>query len=570
MPEKMVETDVLVIGGGLAGSMAAIKASEYDVDVTLVDKAGFGRSGCAATGIDHFRILFPEDVYKTQVPESLRKVIENCLEYTLEAIVKQEAKNADGMIDIESYRTWLTETYDRMKDLERLGIDFKYKGKYRLVPYRAGCSINYGQRDQQQLLAREVHRRGVKVFNRTMITGLLTHGNSFAGAMGFNVRSEDFVVFKAKSGVLATGSATNLFPNPTGLWSNNVYPPSLTGDGLVAALNAGAELVNMEFARGVRDVNIGFKNFPNGAFAFSFGPYAKIVDAKGQEFRFHVPGDSAKLLRSLEEGNRPIYLDLSELSEEELEASYWALENEGRCQVLLVHMQQEGVDLRKKEDKIEFGPPGSGWLSSRGSGVMVDKESKTALKGLFAAGDTVGPVWFCGPQAVVTGYRAGDGAARHSQKAEAPAIDEAAVEAEKQRIFAPLKREEGVAWQEAQKALTNIMEYYVNVDTRSEAMLNQGLAALKDLKDKGVSRLVAGNPHELMRVLGVMNLTELAEVIIRAALERKESRRTHHRIDYPHKDDKNWLKFVVVKKVEGETKITLWPTSEPISYRWSP
>jgi succinate dehydrogenase/fumarate reductase flavoprotein subunit len=225
-------------------------------------------------------------------------------------------------------------------------------------------------------------------------------------------------------------------------------------------------------------------------------------------------------------GKGPVYMDCNGLSDEGLAYMLFWLQNEGN-QSLLNHLEEEGIDIRK--NPIEF------WtyeneLFPRG-GVSYNEDAETSLKGVYAAGDE----FFGGISgAAVFGWIAGEGAARYSKtKGGSKAKDLKSQVQEKASLFNSLRnRMNGPTWKEANTLLQQIMWDYAGL-VRSETLLNAGLSALLHLRDKARQAMGAANPHELMRCLEVLNMIEIGELVFRAALERKETRGKHIRVDYP-------------------------------------
>jgi succinate dehydrogenase/fumarate reductase flavoprotein subunit len=249
-----------------------------------------------------------------------------------------------------------------------------------------------------------------------------------------------------------------------------------------------------------------------------------------------------------DKGGGPFYLDLTGGTAQEINYIKWSISNEGKGSFFLDYLKkQEKFDFRK--DKLEWLPNSRELAGTAASGLLVNKNLETEVKGLFGAGDDVGGVpWMCSPGAFTMGWRAGEmaGKAAQKQKSFAPIRNES-VRSFKQLCSQTLRNSQGVDWQEAELALQNIMDYYAG-SVRSELMLRRGVERLRDLKQKVSFR--AANPHELGRCLEVRSIIENAEMVMGASLERKESRRApygFYRADYPEQDDKNWLAFLAVK-----------------------
>jgi succinate dehydrogenase/fumarate reductase flavoprotein subunit len=562
-----VETDVLVIGGGLAGCMAAIKAAESGVKVTIAEKANTLSSGCAGTGIDHVWGYLPA------VHEPMGWTIENLIEDHTQIIAR-------GLIDKELLYLVASEAYDRVLDLEKFGVNFRYKdskwpGKFRMVTqfHSVPTTWNFDGVDIKVKLTREAKKRGVTIINRIMVVDLLKADGRIAGALGVDTRSGKIYLFKAKAVVVSTGRVNRLSRTVTGVWGNHRVPVNATGDGRAMALRAGVPIINMEFFT-PPGYSIGNFELNLGSPRNTVQPAGSVVGPRGEAIiprtYFHdwdklrsKKVDPSETRRTFEEarvspllwaqlhdkGEGPFYLDLTGGTEQEIQYIEWSISNEGKGSYFLDYLKkQEKFDFRK--DKLEWLPNSRELAGTAASGLLVNKNLETRVKGLFAAGDDVGGVpWMCSPGAFTMGWKAGEMAAKEArkQKSFVPTNNEN-LQSFKQFCSQTLRNSQGVDWQEAELALQNIMDYYAG-SVRSELMLRRGVERLQELKQKISFR--ADNPHELGRCLEVRSIMENAEMIVRASLERKESRRApygFYRADYPEQNDKDYLAFLALKQ----------------------
>ena len=556
MPTNSLDTDVLIIGGGLAGCMAAIRASELGVSVVLAEKGDTLRSGCAATGVDHCWTYIPE-IHGSQL--------------TVEDLIRDHTEFAGGFVNQDVLLYIAQNSYKRVLDLERFGVPMRgEKGNFRLVKkiHRVPTFLHFAGRDLKVKLTQEMRRRPVRILNRTMVVELLVEDGRVQGAIGVNTRNLEMTVFRAKSIVLATGPASRLYRSPTGVHFNTGHPGTVTGDGHAMAYRAGAELLNMEFGA----IQTGPKNFHKYGRG-SYAPGGRIVDGRGQPLGA-VPNPEAGpvvaidrsvespdgFVKALEQGRGPIYMDCTSASREDIAYIKWALSNEGNC-ALLRHMEEEGLDFAR--DKIEFAVYEPKYTNGN-SGVAIDPDTRTSLAGLYAAGDCIGGVKRAvSPGAFTLGYRAAEMAAEHASKIsrlQLPPACAAKAEEKRQLCESLLSRSTGPTWLEALLSLQNIMDYYAG-RVRSETMLEAGYARLGKLRQRVHDELRAENPHELMRCLEVINQLDVAEMVILAARERKESRfgLSHYRADYPQTDDANWFSFLAISRSGGKTVLQKKP-----------
>jgi len=553
--EVIVETDVLVVGGGIAGCMAAIRAREMGAEVVLLEKGNTRRSGCAATGIDHCWTYIPH-IHGSQC--------------SVEDIVEDHCRNADGFIFKDLVHFIASHSYERVLNLEKFGVPMRdEKGRFRLVKkiHRVPNFLHFAGRDMKVNLTREATRRGARIINRVMATDLITADGEVVGCVGLSTRSFELFIIKAKAVILTTGNVFRLFRSPTGIAFNLSHPPSETGDGSAMALRAGATLVNMEFLT----MQTGPKNFER----CGRGSYVPGVlrDGLGQALGDKPAGPDDRLdlqglpgaraigtmpaavespvgfMRLQQGGRGPIYMDCTADTAEQIDYIQWGLRNEGNT-VFLEHLADEGISLSK--DLIEFAvyePK----LSNGNSGLQINLRCETSLPGLYAAGDAIGGVKraVC-PGALSLGWQAGEQAAARSRTRTRLRFDPSAAEAvhrRKEAVSEISNRSGAAVWQDAQIALQNIMDDYGGL-VRSETLLKAGLAHLAQLRARMQNEVGAATPHEVYRGCEVFNLLDIGEAILTAALVRKESRFVpgyHFRADYPAPDDENWRKIIAVR-----------------------
>jgi succinate dehydrogenase/fumarate reductase flavoprotein subunit len=540
--KEIKEADVLVIGGGLGGCMAALNAHRQGAKVIVVEKANVRRSGGAGTGNDHYGGI----------------VIPGLSAWAVEDLVRDHTELAFGFVNQDLVYVMAAEGIDRVRDLEKLGVEFYKKGgQYYLFPqlHKVRSTLYMTGRTIKPKLAKELQRQEIPVLNRTMMVDLLIRDHRVVGAIGMNTRDGSLTLFKTKSVVLTTGACFRLFMNVTGVLMNTYYPPSSTGDGLAMALRAGAALTNMEGTNAIR----GPKNLQRAG-SGTYWP-AKTVDAQGIPLDYPFPGESyyrwpaftAGWTRTrVQEGKirLPVFRDTTSLSPEEVEFIEWGLKEEGGCWMLLEWMKEQGKDFRThlmEDDVYERRVSG-------GSGLLVDGQCQSTLPGLYAAGEVIaGLPWGAGPGAITLGWKAGGHAANYAQAVSSlePPPDQV------DQMLARVKRFDRKGhdqWPDANLALQRLMSSYMG-DIRSEQGLKIGLYRLQELI--GEWKMAARHPHETMRVLEIENLATIAKACLTAALERKASSHyhLHFRVDYPEWDPPEWKKWVLVRQQEDRISI---------------
>ncbi|MBI4319859.1 MAG: FAD-binding protein [Chloroflexi bacterium] len=535
LADQVIDTDVLVIGGGAGGCFAAIAACDLGADVVVFEKAAIRRSGNLATGVDDGRFAHPEITVSPEV------------------FVETTVEPMEGMVDPKLVRILAEECYDRVQDLERMGVKMREDdGSYKRFPNRHPAAVWFRGADLKLRMSDEVRRRNIKVIERTVGTRLLTDGNAVVGATGVNVRDGRFVVCKAKAVVLTTGGALRLNRLDAGLFMTHLCA-ACSGDGIAMSYHAGAELTGMEFkAASVRPANP--RIIPALGSVLDAG--VPVVDGRGERVMpaFREPAISLGevVLEREKAGKGPLYWDFPALSEAAQYQFVRAMMNERP--ICIKMLKEDGVDLRR--DRVEIFHIGEEGIDIHMGGIIINEECQSSVDGLYAAGDTISILGLKGNSALsamTLGHRAGRYAATRAKQTARSEVSAEQVSAEKQRAFAPLARKEGPEPVELEEKVRGIVSDYCGVE-KSGVRLNRGLELLLKAKDTHLDKVVARNPHHLMRFVELSNIFDVAEMHMRASLMREESRLglEHHRIDFPKRDDTNWRKLIVVRKVGGE------------------
>lgn len=556
LEKETLKVDVLVIGGGLAGCMAAIRASEVcgSENVLLVEKANVQRSGNAGTGVDHTWSYMPE--------------YHEPLGFTIEQLVEDHVKAMGNLQDRDIIYTIATTIKDRLVDMEKWGFPVKTNGEWNYVKkiHRVPTFLHWAGRDQKVLFAKQMAKRNIPVLNRVVIADLIKEKNRIAGAIGVGVREPKFYNILAKSTVITTGGIARLFPGPTSWEFNRATHPQCTGDGVAMAYRAGVEVSGMEFLY----LHTGLKNFHKKGRGSWIGitedargkPIGKVregVDRKKINLSVESPGD---MRGAYEEGRGPVLMNCSETPDEDIAYMKWALMNEGNITTLR-YLEEKGIDLKKY--RIEF----SVYEPELRAGIIIDTKAATSLPGLFAAGDTLGNIKRgVSPCAFAMGWIAGESAADHAKgenfgelKGVGAFIDE------KRALFNTfLDRETGASWKEATAACQDTMNWYGGT-IRYASLLRAGLAHMQRIRRDSTESLKAKNLHELMHCISALNLMDVGESSMVSALERKESRKTLRenfiRVDYPEENGE-MDKMLILSLIDGKP-VFQWRDPRPIS-----
>jgi len=553
--ENIRTCDVLIVGGGMAGLMAAIAAADGGASVIVAEKAHTLRSGDGVGGNDHFLCYIPE-IHGT--PE----------EYLKEFKASQSGKFSDTAIQ----KVFVERSFEIAQDWLKWGIDMKPHGDWTFLghafPGRQRIHLKYDGKNQKRILTTEAEKRGVRFENKTPITEFLTDDNgNIIGAIGISIAEEipSIKLFKAKCVVSATGSVNRLYPGLTPAVMCNVPGcPANTGLGMTAAYRAGASIVNIEmagasagpkyFSRAGKGTWIGVLRTDDGK---SVGPFVTQPTKELGDITSDVW--PTVFIEKAKDGSGPVYIDCSGISQEDYEYMLWAFTCEGDTS-LLEAMEHQGIDLRKHMP--EFGGYGATQLDR---GVQIDEHGATDVPGLFAAGDEVGNFSGHMAGAATMGRISGESAAAYAQEhvlSDADLLQHPVVQQCAAFYSSLVERTSGSSWKELNHAVQQIMQDYAGIENvRSETMLSAGFRYLTDLRSRAEQEVSCPNSHELMRALESFELLEAGKLICIAALERKETRANHKRSDFTFTNPLYNDKFVVVRKTESGPK-AFWRTFE--------
>jgi len=520
--DKVIETDVLVMGGGIAGGYAAAKTAEHGLNITLVEKAKTDRSGSAAMGMDHYEPVMHDGITPVEFIELWEE--------------RQHALNGDGRFtDRNVVYQYIDKSLWVLEESEKLGITMRWDdGEYYFMPQAwfggPRMMLRVHWQDIKPLLAKAVRKNGVNVLERTMVVDLLTNNGTVVGATAVNIRTGQFIVIKAKAVVIATGLFARCYEPEEPLFYKyqmkyHWCPATISGDGYAVAYRAGADLANMDITGwGLRirdDLCISYGNFDHGD-----GIRAKWYTWDGDE----IPYPSANLYREIElKGKDPIYVSQTHLPEDYAKRMQVAFVDEKLISFKVA--EERGFNPKTHRYELMENHPLNFMVPT---GVNVDENFKSSLEGLYAIGDCSNGAHGCG-NAAVGGLIVGDNIHKLVSEAGEPVIDEAQVESQKQTALAPLSVKDGTEPMELEVSARYICKRYVGM-FKNEGRLLEGQRRLGSLRREFLPKLMAKNPHYLMRCLESRNIMDLVRLHIDACLERKETRGQFIRLDYQEKD----------------------------------
>lgn len=552
---NLIEADVIVFGGGGAGSRAAIEAYDHGAKVIMAVKGKVGHSGCtpyvgtnAAVGpwsnendrpeyamrdlLAHGGFLGNQELVKILADDSANRIFE-LQDWGVELL-----RDQDGKISIMHAPG---HSYGRNLTLRPANPNPQKDG------YLPGIAVMDALREQ-------LNKRDIRIMEDVVLVDLLKSEGRIVGATAIDCNANKFIVFKAKSTVLATGTYSHVFSHAT----VSLYE---TGDGQAAAFRAGAELIDMENTQYV----------PSRT---GIPPGAVLINTNGDRFleRYGISGSKKNpkeatvraIGNEIREGRGTdrgtILVDVTDPTKrDEWDSEYWdRLEQKGS---LYPGYTDKGVDTT--EEQFETGP----LAHTTTGGVRINCRCEGSIPGLYATGAVAGGVYgharpegFTVMITLVLGCRAGRLAAEGARQTGALSIDEAAVNESLKRAVTVFDviAENGI--DETRSKIQDTMHRYAWV-IKDRAGLEKGLKIMKEIASANRSMVqdatvtMPTDGFQWARALETSNLMLTAELMLTGALERKESRGAFFRADYPETDNDNWLKNIIYKQIDGKINV---------------
>lgn len=552
MKNRIIDTDVLIIGGGTAGCFAGITlGKKKDLDVLIVEKANIVRSGCLAAGVNAINAY----ITKGRVPQDY---VDYC------------KKDADGIVREDLLLSMSERLNHVTKVMEDLGLVI-LKDENGDYVARGNRNIKINGENIKPILADAVKKQdNVTVINHLNITDFIVENNEIKGAYGFDVNDAVFYEINAKAVIVATGGAAGLYrPNNPGFSRHKMwYPPFNTGAGYAMGINAGAEMTTFE----MRFIALRCKDTiaPTGTIAQ--GVPAKQLNSNGEVYENKYGLTTSQRLYGTvtenREGRGPCYLGTKGISKEQEEDLYKAYLNMAPSQTLkwleaAGGPSEENVEIEGTEPYIVGGHTASGY--------WVDNNRETTIHGLFAAGDVAGGC----PQKYVTGALAegeiaaqaiaerltGSGKGFVVREASDEELSQEALE-KKHEYESFLNNKQGlVDIEQTEEAMQKIMDQYAG-GISTDYQYNEARLELADEKikflEKSIDNLAAQDADDLLRIYEIRERLTVCRSVIAHLKARKETRwhSFAENMDYPAKSD-DWLKYVNSRKENGEIKIII-------------
>ena len=552
MKNRIIDTDVLIIGGGTAGCFAGITlGKKKNLDVLIVEKANIVRSGCLAAGVNAINAY----ITKGRVPQDY---VDYC------------KRDADGIVREDLLLSMSERLNHVTKVMEDLGLVI-LKDENGDYVARGNRNIKINGENIKPILADAVKKQdNVTVINHLNITDFIVENNEIKGAYGFDVNDAVFYEINAKAVLVATGGAAGLYrPNNPGFSRHKMwYPPFNTGAGYAMGINAGAEMTTFE----MRFIALRCKDTiaPTGTIAQ--GVPAKQLNSNGEVYENKYGLTTSQRLYGTvtenREGRGPCYLGTKGISKEQEEDLYKAYLNMAPSQTLkwleaAGGPSEENVEIEGTEPYIVGGHTASGY--------WVNNNRETTIHGLFAAGDVAGGC----PQKYVTGALAeGEIAAQAiAERLEGSGKGFVVNEVEDSELSANafakkseyerfLNNKQGlVDIEQTEEAMQKIMDQYAG-GISTDYQYNEARLELADEKikflEQSIDNLAAQDADDLLRIYEIRERLTVCRSVIAHLKARKETRwhSFAENMDYPAKSD-DWLKYVNSRKENGEIKIII-------------
>lgn len=532
------DIDVLVIGGGTAGPMAAITAKENDpsASVMLLEKANVKRSGAISMGMDGLNnAVLPGHA----TPE----------QYTKEITIAN-----DGIVLQKGVMEYAERSFDMIQKLDKWGVYFQkdetgeydvkkvhHLGTY-VLPMPEGHNI-------KKILYRRLRRNRVTVENRYQAIRLLKDDSgAVSGCIALGTRDADIIVIRAKAVVLCTGAAGRIGLPASGYLYGTYENPTNCGDGHSMAYHVGAELSGLECYQ----INPLLKDYNGPACAYVTGPLGGYTaNANGDRFiecDYWSGQMMMEFFNELQSGNGPVFLKLDHLAEETIQEIEEVLHTNERPSRGRFH-DGRGNDYRTKMVEMHISEIGF-CAGHSASGVWINEKGETTVPGLYGAGDMASIPHSYMLGAFVYGEICGANAVEFAKHREMPQLDEAFIRSEKERILAPLTRTDGIPPNQFEYKLRRFVNDYLQPPKITKKM-DIGLQRLKDM-EQDINYLYARDPHELLRANEAQHVYDCALMAAHASMYRQESRwgLYHHYVDYPETDNEEWFCHVQLYKTE--------------------
>ena len=545
MKTEVLDTDILIIGGGTAGCYAALTISENsDKKVLICEKAHIKRSGCLAAGVNALNAYIVDG----RTPQDY---------------VDYAKKDADGIVREDLLLTMSQRLNKVTHRLEQLGLVIlkDENGKY---VARGNRNLKINGENIKPILAQAVEKaENVQVLNRVNVIDFAVKDNKINGAFAIGIENDTFYTINAKAVIIATGGAAGLYkPNNPGFSRHKMwYPPFNTGAGYAMGINAGAEMTTFE----MRFIALRCKDTiaPTGTLAQGVG--ARQVNSLGEVYETKYGLTTSDrvygTVNENQEGRGPCYLRTEGITPQQDDSLIRAYLNMAPSQTIKwiesgKLPSQQNVEIEGTEPYIVGGHTASGY--------WVDTNRATTIQGLFAGGDVAGGC----PQKYVTGALAeGEIAAlsavNYVDNSKQGSIEQSDIDKHINEVTGFItKKNSPYTTEQLEEAMQTVMDSYAG-GIKTNYRFNEKQLDIADYKIKQlmslVSTLYAEDFQELMYIYELKERLTVCRSVIAHLKARKETRwhSFAENLDYPNKDEKNFNKYVNSRLENGEIKIII-------------
>lgn len=540
-----------MIGGGGAGCRAAREAAKLGASVAIVFKKAKRSSGCTAKAVSELSAYSAAFGYRDPRDKPLNHYLDTVHE-------------GAGLADETLVRILAKEAPCGLEEIAELGATFNMKdGRFdqlladaSTLPRAVNCGADTGREILNTLIDDLEKTEQVTFYENVVVLRLLTNNNTVVGALAIDIKAGEYILFAAKSTVLATGGACYLY-------ELNGQPDDLTGTGYGMAYEIGASFVNMEMIQFGPAIIYPVKGYLLVTSYWKLNP--RLYNGNGDDFLYRYVPDgltAAEALRAKEfafpfnVGHPGMYVDIAmhqEICEGRgsehggiyLDISHNAPDViEQMVPVSFRWFMEHGIDIRK--GPIEIAPIAQCYIG----GVYIDEKTHTSLDGLFCCGEVEGTVHGAArpggnmlAASQVFGKIAGGEAAKRALPLRGVIVNES----QAQEVIAEINRlqskKDGFSAHDVLQRIQKLMWRHVSI-CRHKKGLEQALAELDKIKDEMLPDLGAKDLLDAVFAYEIRHMLQTARMVTLSALLREETRGSHYRTDFPDRDSDNWLKLI--------------------------
>lgn len=553
------KSDALVVGTGLAGLRAALALADAGIDTITISK------------------VYPTRSHSVAAQGGIAAAIAHASDDSTELHMWDTVKGSDYLGDQDAIEMFVNEAIETVYEMEHMGVVFSRMPDGRIAQRRFGghsrpravYAADYTGHVLLHTLFEQCIKKRVRFFNEFFVLKLVYREDGVvSGVIAWDIRNGGLHIFNAKATLFATGGFGRAFKITSNSFTN-------TGDGLALVLREGLPIEDLEFVQ----------FHPTGLYRLGIlvtegarGEGGYLLNGKGERFMKNyapekmelAPRDVVARAEQTEinegrgiDGKDYIYLDLRHLGAEKIK--------ERLPQIRELAMNFLGVD--PIEAPIPIQPTAHyqmGGIPTTKKGEVIKDAKNTIVPGFYAAGESA-CVSIHGAnrlgtnsqqEAITMGRISGKAMAEFVKKAELFSIPEQAIEEAEAHVRRYLEGNGSVRPNELREKLHETMTGKVGI-FRNEKDLSEAVKTVRELEEQIPNIKIEDKGAifnlDLMEALETENLLVFSEVVAAGALNRKESRGAHYRIDYPKRDDKNWLKHTLA-----------WKTPEGVKFDYKP